>query len=107
MLLKPEEVHHFEDFGYIHENHQTCPGNAKGAQLPNSAALNGVSPYSSHAFEGDDEDRVGCRCKCSDFKEIINPECTSRIRESVEPKRWRPPRRVPIVISPYWGFGIR
>ncbi|ORY59156.1 glycolipid 2-alpha-mannosyltransferase [Pseudomassariella vexata] len=61
MLLKPEKVHHFEDFGYRHGNFYQCPANAPGGQLPESERLGKATlPKGNPEVEGG----IGCRCQC-------------------------------------------
>lgn len=82
LLLKPEEVHHFSDFGYVHENFQTCPGNAKGGQLLASKELN-MMDTSGLELEPEREGALGCRCRCPKDKRGIPSDCLDRIRLSV------------------------
>ncbi|KAI1635714.1 glycolipid 2-alpha-mannosyltransferase [Biscogniauxia mediterranea] len=60
MLAKPEQVHHFADFGYRHDWYYQCPANAPGGQLPESATLNAVKESWAPEIQGG----VGCRCEC-------------------------------------------
>lgn len=83
LLLQPHEVHHFADFGYVHENFQTCPGNAKGGQLPESQELNKLSKNGPD-LEPETTGAIGCRCRCPTDKRSIPSDCLDRIRLSVE-----------------------
>jgi mannosyltransferase len=59
LLLRPEELHHFSDFGYVHDGLQVCP--------PES---------------GEEEKRrdvLGCRCKCDAEARAVEPVCLNRI----------------------------
>ncbi|MCJ1446171.1 MAG: hypothetical protein MMC23_006676 [Stictis urceolatum] len=69
LLLEPHEVHWFEDLGYIHDNIQYCPQNAKGGQLAHSEAL-GKGGFDAEKLHG-----VGCRCKCNSQAKALHPEC--------------------------------
>lgn len=60
MLLKPEEVHHFADVGYVHEPFQQCPVNVDGKGL-------------------------GCNCDCDPEVGQIPDVCLRSLRRSVEP----------------------
>ncbi|KAI0471018.1 glycosyltransferase family 15 protein [Xylariaceae sp. FL0804] len=65
MLARPEQVHHFSDIGYRHDWYYQCPANKPGAQLPESAALNGVQDsWAGEELAGG----VGCRCDCDGRK---------------------------------------
>jgi mannosyltransferase len=58
MLLRPEELHHFSDFGYVHDGLQVCP------------------------FESGKEEKreeLGCRCKCDPEARAVEPVCLNRI----------------------------
>ncbi|MCJ1411690.1 hypothetical protein MMC19_005782 [Ptychographa xylographoides] len=58
LLLKPEQMHWFEDIGYVHDGYQNCPTNAVGGQLPGSNDL-GHEPWDTEEAGG-----IGCRCQC-------------------------------------------
>ncbi|KAI1499616.1 glycolipid 2-alpha-mannosyltransferase [Biscogniauxia marginata] len=60
MLAKPEQVHHFADFGYRHDWYYQCPANAPGGQLHESGTLNAVQESWAPEIQGG----VGCRCEC-------------------------------------------
>jgi mannosyltransferase len=62
MLVEPERVHHFEDFGYKHDWFYQCPANAPGGQLPNSKLLG------DYEFAPEREGGIGCRCECDGRK---------------------------------------
>jgi mannosyltransferase len=68
MLLDPAKVHHFEDFGYRHDWYYQCPANARGGQLPESAALGDNTPFSPELEGG-----IGCRCECDGRKTRNTP----------------------------------
>ena len=56
MLLEPEQIHYFQDIGYMHEPFQHCP-----------------------VDEG-----VGCQCECDGSRHVV-PYCLQRLRQTVEP----------------------
>lgn len=60
MMLEPQQVHHFEDFGYRHGTFYRCPANARGGQLPDSALLEDTLPEGNPEVDGG----IGCRCQC-------------------------------------------
>lgn len=66
MLLKPEELHHFSDLGYIHGDLQYC-------------TPTGIPPEEPwKKIKGLSED-VGCRCKCSPEEKVVEAVCLNRI----------------------------
>jgi mannosyltransferase len=75
MLLKPEQLHHFSDVGYVHGRLQYC------AFAPTDDALSrGV------LVPGQKEDRgemLGCNCECDEQIEVVDPTCFNRLRRSV------------------------
>lgn len=72
MLLQPDQVHHFADFGYRHDHFQYCTyapterDKARGIFVP----------------EGEGEE-LGCRCTCDKKIERVNPTCFNAIKRSV------------------------
>lgn len=64
LLLEPNRVHHFEDFGYRHGGYYQCPANAPGGQLLDSKVLG--EPTASTAPER--PGGVGCRCECNRWR---------------------------------------
>ncbi|MCJ1390834.1 hypothetical protein MMC18_003695 [Xylographa bjoerkii] len=82
LLLQPEQIHWFEDIGYLHEVFQTCPANALGGQLPESSELGADS------WDKEQPDGIGCRCQCS--RSAIRPPatCSNALAQSLRaPKR--------------------
>ncbi|KAK2759558.1 hypothetical protein FQN54_003037 [Arachnomyces sp. PD_36] len=85
LFLKPQEIHHFEDFGYSHEPFWTCPANTLGGQLPLSNTLGKLTLTPD--TEGK-EDGIGCRCKCPAKKpNNYNDFCTNKLSEWSRPRR--------------------
>ncbi|KAL2888467.1 O-glycoside alpha-1,2-mannosyltransferase -like protein 4 [Ceratocystis lukuohia] len=72
-LLGVKDVHYFRDFGYRHTTIQHCPGNAPSRQLPREKWLEQTTLDERKRIEEDDyfehwdaeqENGVGCRCRC-------------------------------------------
>lgn len=76
MLLKPEEVHHFSDIGYVHGGLQYC-AIAPTAEAKRQGRL-------VPKTEEDRGDALGCECTCDDSIGQVNPECFNRIKSTVE-----------------------
>ena len=73
ILLGPQDVHYFRDFGYRHTTIQHCPANAPARQLPRIPYLEQTTLDEKARKEEDDywahpdppkENGVGCRCRC-------------------------------------------
>ncbi|KAF2628471.1 glycosyltransferase family 15 protein [Macroventuria anomochaeta] len=73
ILLGPQDVHYFRDFGYRHTTIQHCPANAPARQLPRIPYLEETTLDEKARKEEDDywahpdppkENGVGCRCRC-------------------------------------------
>ena len=77
LFLNPEQLHHFEDFGYAHAPFQSCPANAADGQLPGSSAL-GTATWDKEKPDG-----IGCRCRCD--PNGIGPRffCLKRLKQTV------------------------
>ncbi|KAF4511869.1 hypothetical protein G6O67_001073 [Ophiocordyceps sinensis] len=77
MLLRPHQVHHFADFGYVHETFQYCPYAPTARELKRGELVpNMRGQYLGH------ED-LGCKCKCNPAIKMIGPTCFNRIRRTV------------------------
>ncbi|KAF1968893.1 glycolipid 2-alpha-mannosyltransferase [Bimuria novae-zelandiae CBS 107.79] len=83
LLLKPEELHHFEDFGYYHDPWVVAPANALGKQLENSEVL---GPLGEHVVEGE-EGGTGCRCERKQVRNFQN-YCINKVQKSTRPTAW-------------------
>jgi mannosyltransferase len=68
LLLKPEELHHFEDFGYSHDPFVVTPANAAGKQLPERKVL---GPLGRSVGDGE-EGGTGCRCEKKQIRNFQN-----------------------------------
>lgn len=81
MLLDPQQVHHFKDFGYRHGSFYQCPANALGGQLPESEVL-GKALLPEGNFES--EGGIGCRCQCDrrpHGERNFSRYCSSRLNQ--------------------------
>lgn len=81
MLLDPQQVHHFEDFGYRHGRFYQCPANAPGGQLPDSGVLGEASLPESNS---EHESGIGCRCQCdhrSSGEHNFPNYCSARLKQ--------------------------
>ncbi|KAK1452033.1 glycolipid 2-alpha-mannosyltransferase [Colletotrichum melonis] len=77
MLLDADKVHHFEDFGYRHDELFQCPANAPDGQLPGSQTLGNASSYSTPIDGG-----IGCRCECDGkVRRNHNGYCLNKLKE--------------------------
>ncbi|KAH7076089.1 glycolipid 2-alpha-mannosyltransferase-domain-containing protein, partial [Paraphoma chrysanthemicola] len=78
MLLKPEELHHFSDLGYIHDGLQYCTfQSTKDEKSSGFAVPPGIHGRGIGKIEGREE--VGCRCKCDPDARVLEPVCLNRI----------------------------
>jgi mannosyltransferase len=75
MLLQPQEVHHFSDFGYVHGGLQYC------AHESSAQARRGGHIIPGRMEEPDVE--IGCDCTCEEGTRIVEPTCMNRIRSSL------------------------
>lgn len=62
LLLKPSEIHHFDDFGYRHNDLWVQPDNAKGLQMP-ATSFTDYTTWTDETADG-----IGCRCVSSKWK---------------------------------------
>lgn len=83
MLLEPEEIHQFNDIGYVHDKFQTCPGNAINGQLETDLIL-GNSTHDS--WDKPVETGIGCRCRCDPGKSIIRQSCSQHLKRAALPR---------------------
>lgn len=80
LLLRPEQVHHFADFGYVHPPFQYCTYGptdetlAKGELVPDL-----IGRY----LDQIPEKELGCRCVCDTTIEMVRPTCMNWIRSTV------------------------
>lgn len=83
LLLRPEELHHFEDFGYFHDPWVVAPANALGRQLEGSEVL---GPVGENVVQGE-EGGTGCRCERKQIRNFQN-WCMNRVQRPVRPVPW-------------------
>ncbi|CAI0649530.1 unnamed protein product [Colletotrichum noveboracense] len=82
MLLDPSQVHHFEDFGYRHDDVFQCPANAPGGQLEGSRRLG------NETFSPPIEGGIGCRCECDGRRRSnYNGYCLNKLKAPNTAKR--------------------
>lgn len=75
ILLKPEQLHHFSDVGYVHGGLQYC------AFAPTEEALSrGVLVPRRKEDQGK---MLGCNCECDEQVELVDPTCFNRLRRTV------------------------
>lgn len=81
MLLNPNQVHHFEDFGYKHDTIFECPANAPGGQLLDSPTLG------SRDFAPEMAGGIGCRCECDGrVRRNQDSYCVNRLKSPNTPR---------------------
>lgn len=92
MLLSPQQVHHFQDIAYNHDDLWVCPNNAPGAQIPELPPSDDPAPFPDPEHPGG----VGCRCSCPDGgggDQTNHPlACVTRLKEPNTQARPFPPR---------------
>ena len=76
LLLDPSEVHHFADFGYVHEPYQYCAVVEQGKE-----GRKGTVPNLSKIPENRLRD-LGCDCVCDDTL-VPQPTCLNQIKSTV------------------------
>ena len=81
MLLRPEQLHHFSDFGYRHADLQYCTFEATERERRNGVLVPGVSQVGKKALFKREES--GCICVCDSEVNIIDATCFNRIKSTV------------------------
>lgn len=82
LLLRPEQVHHFSDFGYRHSNFQYCTfapteeESKHGALVPSASQMGKVGLFP--------REELGCECVCDPGIKIIDETCFNRIKSTVK-----------------------
>ncbi|KAF2103477.1 alpha-1,2-mannosyltransferase Kre5 [Rhizodiscina lignyota] len=84
VLLSPDDIHYFRDFGYRHTTIGHCPRNAPARQLPRIPYLEKTTLDAKERAKEDEywekwdkeqENGVGCRCRCdTDIPEVEGKE---------------------------------
>lgn len=80
MLLRPDQVHHFSDFGYVHDTFQYCTYGATTESLRRGEL---VPNLIGRRLDEIPEKELGCNCTCDVRIKVIRPECYNRIRRTV------------------------
>lgn len=73
LLLEPQELHHFSDFGYVHANLQYCTHRATDDALRRGEFV----PEKDRRGE-----EMGCNCQCSDKINILEPTCFNMVKRA-------------------------
>ncbi|KAH7303483.1 glycolipid 2-alpha-mannosyltransferase-domain-containing protein [Stachybotrys elegans] len=80
LLLRPDQVHHFAEFGYTHSPFQYCPW----TPTPDELQHGGLVPSKADRKGGHKNAKyLGCNCKCDSKAEVIRPTCFNRLRQTV------------------------
>lgn len=92
-LLATRDIHYFRDIGYRHTTIQHCPVNAPTRQLPRTPYLEKTTldpkereaedDYWEH-WDAEQENGVGCRCRCDTDIEDVEGKLGSCLPEWVE-----------------------
>jgi len=92
-LLATRDIHYFRDIGYRHTTIQHCPANAPTRQLPRTPYLEKTTldpkareqedDYWEH-WDAEQENGVGCRCRCDTDIEDVEGKLGSCLPEWVE-----------------------
>ena len=80
LLLQPEEIHHFSDFGYVHKPFQYCTFAPTDEQLENGELIPHVS---RKALPNVPNKELGCNCNCDKNIKFVGNTCFNRIRRTV------------------------
>ncbi|KAJ4994354.1 glycolipid 2-alpha-mannosyltransferase [Stagonosporopsis vannaccii] len=81
LLLRPEQVHHFSDFGYRHADFQYCTfaptekESRRGVLVPNAGQVGKTGLFP--------REELGCKCVCDPDIAIIDGTCFNRIKSTV------------------------
>jgi mannosyltransferase len=80
LLLRPDQVHHFADFGYQHGTFQYCTFKATRKEIRDGVLVPAVNTAGT---DSEKRAELGCRCTCDRDVQIINPTCFNKIKQSV------------------------
>jgi mannosyltransferase len=75
MLLKPWELHHFSDFGYVHDKLQYCTFASTAEEKKRGIAV----PRAKAGKTPEGREELGCRCKCDTEIKLVEPVCMNRV----------------------------
>lgn len=79
LLMQPDQLHHFSDFGYIHKPFQYCPHSPTARELKRGKFV----PSQKERPVVDATEKLGCRCECDPAVSMIGTTCFNRIRQTV------------------------
>ena len=74
LLLQPAELHHFSDWGYVHDGLQVCTHKSSEAEK-----RAGVSVPRIAGGDAQERGELGCRCKCDRKIKVVEPVCLNRV----------------------------
>lgn len=80
LFLRPDQVHHFADFGYVHRPFQYC------THAPTEEAFKRgelVPDFDVRDVREAEEKEIGCNCNCDPSINMIAPACFNRIKSTV------------------------
>ncbi|KAI6782711.1 O-glycoside alpha-1 [Emericellopsis cladophorae] len=80
LLLRPDQVHHFSDLGYVHKPFQYC------TFAPHEDAFKRgelVPDFDANDVRKATEKEIGCNCFCDPNIAQVAPECFNRIKSTV------------------------
>ena len=80
LLLRPDQVHHFADFGYVHRPFQYCTHAPTDEELRRGELVPDLRGRDVSAWP---ERELGCNCHCDPSIETVSPACFNRIRSTV------------------------
>jgi len=80
LLLRPDQVHHFADFGYVHKPFQYCTHAPTDDEIRRGELVPDLHGRDVSAWP---ERELGCNCHCDPSIEMVAPACFNRIRSTV------------------------
>ncbi|XPS72143.1 hypothetical protein M3J09_004312 [Ascochyta lentis] len=81
ILLKPEQVHHFSDFGYRHASFQYCTNAPTDEEKRKGIFVSSASEVRNVGMSPREE--LGCKCVCDPGIRRIDETCFNRIKRTV------------------------
>lgn len=80
LLLRPEQIHQFSDWGYIHDTFQWCP---YGPTIDNMKMFQKAPGPDGKNLADIPAGELGCNCKCNPDISEIAARCYNSIRSTV------------------------
>jgi mannosyltransferase len=80
LLLRPEQVHHFSDFGYRHADFQYCTFAPTEKEKGHGILVPSASQVRVRLYPWEE---LGCKCVCDPGIKIIDGTCFNRIKSTV------------------------